>query len=85
MTQDPRMKIIYDFNVGENYACDGIEQYARPIFDGDNEVHYGFGFEYDDLEHLFIDGAECFCTCDTRGEVFIVPLLPVRPQGRRIR
>ena len=82
MTQDSRMKIVYNFDVGENYEADDKAQFAHQIIDGDNESHYGYGFEYNDLEHLFLDGAECFCTCDTRGAVFIVPLRRIRPQRR---
>ena len=82
MTNDPRMKIVYDFD-DEHCELADIERYARPIRDGDNETYYGFGFEYDDLEHLFVDGSECFCTCDTRGAVFIVPLRSIRPMRRR--
>ena len=79
-----RMNITYDFESDEDCNLDDREQFARPILDGDNEPHYGFGYEYDDLDHLFVDGTECFCTCNTRGEVFVVPLLPLLPQRRRL-
>ena len=85
MTKDPRMAIIYDFDGGEGCESDDKEQYARPILDGDNETYYGFGFDYNDLDHLFIDGSECFCDCNSQGEVVVVPLLPILPQRRRIR
>ena len=85
MTDDVHTAIIYDFDVSEDYEADDKEQFVHQIIDGDNESHYGYGFEYNDLEHLFLDGAECFCTCDTRGEIFIVPLRPIRPQRRGLR
>jgi len=84
MTKAPRMTIIYDFDGGEDCECEGKEQYARPILDGDNEKYYGFGFEYNDLDHLFIDGSECLCDCTSQGDILVVPLLPIRSQ-RRVR
>jgi hypothetical protein len=48
--KDLRMSIIYDFE-GDEGDFDDKRRYARPVLDGDNENHYGFGYcyEYDDF------------------------------------
>ena len=81
---DPRMNVTYDFEGDDDCTLDDKERYARPILDGNNKAYYGFGYEYDDLDHLFVDGSECYCTCDTRGEVFVISLHPILAQRRRI-
>jgi phage terminase large subunit-like protein len=55
--KDLRMSIIYDFE-GDEGDFDDKWRYARPVLDGDNENHYGFGYcyEYDDFDPVFADG-----------------------------
>jgi len=62
--KDARMSIAYDFE-GDRRDFDNRERYARPVLDGDNENHYGFGYcyEYDAADPLFVAGLEMreFC------------------------